>query len=82
MKKLSKRNLARIVAFLAAGLCALALFTGMALVKAGEYERKTEAMYEQNLAQANEYLSDIGDVILKGIYSNSAADQSSMCADV
>ncbi|MBE6818931.1 MAG: hypothetical protein E7517_07240 [Ruminococcaceae bacterium] len=82
MKKLSKRNLARIVAFLAAGLCALALFGGMAIIKARQYERKAEAMYEQNLAQANEYLSDIGDVILKGIYSQSAADQSSMCADV
>ncbi len=82
MKKLSKRALARIITFAAAGALTLALFTGGAISKAMRYERTAEAMYQKNLALANEHLSDLNDVILKGIYSESAADQSSMCADV
>ena len=82
MKKLSKRTVARIVTFITAALAVIAVFTGIAVSKALGYERKTEAMYQQNLAAAGEYLNDIGDVIMKGIYSESAADQNSMCADV
>ncbi|MBQ6381786.1 MAG: germination protein YpeB [Clostridia bacterium] len=82
MKKMSKRALARIVTFLSAAVVALALFTGGTVFKAKRYERTAEAMYQKNLAQANESLSDMNDVILKGIYSQSTADQSSMCADV
>ena len=82
MKRMSKRNLARIVAFLTAGLLVVCLFTIGAVVKAKEYERKTEAMYQKNLAAAGEYLSDIDTVLLKGLFSESAANQSSMCADL
>ena len=82
MKKLSKRTLARIITFVSAAAVALAIFTGTAVYKAVEYERKSEAMYQKNLTAANEYLNDMNDSILKGIYSESAADQSSMCADV
>ena len=82
MKKMSRRTLARIITFVSAAAVALALFTGTAVYKAIQYERKSEAMYRQNLAAAGEYLNDINDSILKGIYSASAADQSSMCADV
>ena len=82
MKKMSKRTLARIITFVSAAAVALALFTGTAVYKALQYERKSEAMYQKNLTAANEYLNDMTDSILKGIYSESAADQSSMCADV
>lgn len=82
MKKLSKRALARIITFLTAGVLAVSLFTAGAVVKAKEYERKTEAMYQRSLAQAGECLSDIDTVLLKGLYSNSPAAQSSMCADL
>ena len=82
MKKMSKRTLARIVTFLSAGVVALAVFTGTAVAKAVEYGRKNEAMYQKNLAAAGEYLKDIDACVLKGIYSESVADQSSMCADI
>ncbi|MBR2591140.1 MAG: germination protein YpeB [Clostridia bacterium] len=82
MKKLSKRSLTRIIVFITAAIAVVAVFCGVAVSKALKYERKNEAMYQQNLAAAGEYLNDIGDVIVKGIYSESAADQNSMCADV
>lgn len=82
MKKTSKRKTARIVTFLSAGILVLSLFCVSAVLKAKDYERKAEAMYQKNLAAANEYLSDIDDVMLKGLYSENASNQSSMCADL
>ena len=82
MKKMSKRTLARIISFLTAGVLAISLFTIGAVVKAKEFERKSEAMYQKSLAQANEYLSDMDTVLLKGLYSESRAAQCSMCADL
>ena len=82
LKRLSHRNLARLTAFLGAAVLALALFTGGAVYKAKQFEHKAEAMYQKSLSEANEYLSDMDTVLLKGLYSKSAAAQSSMCADL
>ena len=82
MKHLSKRSIARIAAFLGAGVLALSVFAVGAAVKAIDYERKTEAAYEKNLNEACEYISDMNDVYIKGLYSQSAANQASMCADL
>ena len=82
MKHLSKRNIARIAAFLGAGVLALSIFAVGAAVKAIKYERKTEAAYEKSLNEACEYISDMNDVYIKGLYSQSAANQASMCADL
>ena len=82
LKKMSKRALARIITFLTAGILVVSLFTAGAVVKAKQYERKVEAMYQKNLAQAGEYLADMDRVLLKGLYSADPASQSSMCADL
>lgn len=82
MKHLNKRTIARISAFLGAGVLALAAFAIGAAIKATEYERKTEAAYEKSLNEACEYISDMNDVYIKGLYSESAQNQASMCADL
>lgn len=82
MKKLSKRAVARIAVFLGAGVLALSVFAVGAAVKAVKYERKTEAAYEKSLNEACEYISDMDDVYTKGLYSESAQNQVSMCADL
>ena len=82
MKKISRRSKARIITFVSAAVIAVAIFSGTAVSKALQYARKNEAMYQKNLSEASAYLGDIGNVIVKGVYSESAADQSSMCADV
>ncbi len=82
MKHLKKRTIARIAAFLGAGVLALSVFAIGAAVKAVDYERKTEAAYEKSLNEACEYISDMNDVYTKGLYSENAANQASMCADL
>ena len=82
MKKMSKRTLARIISFLTAGILSVSLLTAGAIIKAKEFERKSEAMYQKSLAEANEYLSDMDTVLLKGLYSQSRPAQCSMCAEL
>lgn len=82
MKHLSKRTLTRIAVFLGAGVLALCVFAVGTAVKAVKYERKTEAAYEKSLNEACEYISDMNDVYIKGLYSESAANQVSMCTDL
>lgn len=82
MKKLTKRALVRLAVFLGAAILALGIFAAGAALKAKDYERKTEAAYEKSLAEAVEYISDMKDVFIKGLYSESAQNQASMCADL